>query len=157
MFKLGSFEKELASSMETSLISNRMENKFSFDKIAKVADYLSAAAELLDDTGHLVEADMVTKILAKLAGEESADENDASKNKTRFQTPEGWLSMEDMKERNPVVEDPDADLIAALEDLDENPLEQELFVEPKALASKEYLGFKSIASSLNNKLAKKKA
>ena len=155
MFKLGSFEKELASSMETSLISNRMENKFSFDKIAKVADYLSAAAELLDDTGHLVEADMVTKILAKLAGEESADENDS---KTRFETPEGLLSMEEMKARNPAeVADPDADLIEALEDLDEHPLEQELFVEPKTLASKEYLGFKLIASSLNNKLAKKKA
>lgn len=149
MFKIGSFETELASSMERGLVSNQLDNKFSFDKIAKVADYLSAAAELLDDTGHLVEADMVVKVLARLAGEN--DENQAFD-----------LSNEEidslLKE-----EDPEEIII--------EPLDQELFLTPKAPGSEplsvdfktqqifeapEYLEFKSIAEKINNKLAKKK-
>lgn len=148
MFKLGSFEEELASSMEKGLVSNQLENKFSFDKIAKVADYLSAAAELLDDTGHSTEADMVTKVLARLAG---AEDNNAS-----------YDLQEDYEDEE--IEVPDEIII--------EPLDQELFVAPKSspgndpldvdfktneiFEKPEYLEFKSIAQKLNAKLAKKK-
>ena len=148
MFKLGSFEEELASSMEKGLVSNQLENKFSFDKIAKVADYLSAAAELLDDTGHSAEADMVTKVLARLAG---AEDNNNS------------YDLQD-NEEDEEVEVPDEIII--------EPLDQELFVTPKSSPGSdpldvdfktneitekpEYLEFKSIAQKLTAKLAKKK-
>lgn len=67
MFKIGSFEEELVSSMNKSLISNQLENKYSFDKISKAADYIGAAAELLDDTGFISQANALTTILQSLA------------------------------------------------------------------------------------------
>lgn len=152
MFKLGSFEEELVSSMERGLLSNQAENKFSVDKLTKVADYLSAAAELLDDTGYVAEANMVTKVLAKLAGVEE-DENDAK----------GFM-LDEMTEEIP-------------EEIIIEPLEQELFVAPKMRPEgsipltvdeegnisedpsfqDEYLSFQSIASKLSKQLHKKKA
>ncbi len=151
MFKLGSFEEELVSSMEKGLLSNQAENKFSFDKLAKVADYLSAAAELLDDTGHIAEANMVTKVLAKLAGVEE-DDNDAKHHHKSEEIPEEIII---------------------------EPLEQDLFVAPKMrpqgriplvvdnkgnigedpeakfFGEDEYLKFKSLASKLSAKYKKK--
>ncbi len=156
MFKLGSFEEELVSSMERGLLSNQAENKFSVDKLTKVADYLSAAAELLDDTGYVAEANMVTKVLAKLAGVEE-DENDAKHH----------------VEADPWKEMPEEIII--------EPLEQDLFVAPKMrpegsiplvvdedgnisedpeakfFGDDEYLSFQSIASKLSKQLHKKKA
>lgn len=67
MFKIGSFEEEIASGMEKKLISNQLENKYSFEKVAKAADFIHAAAELLDDTGFHIEAKDLTDILEKLA------------------------------------------------------------------------------------------
>ncbi len=183
MFKVGSFEEELATSMERSLVSNRLENKYSFDKIAKVADYLSAAAELLDDTGYTVESEMVTRILAKIAG----DDNDASA--TMFETPEGFRSLEDMKpkhKKSPTLfETPYG--FKSMEEMKEesgdsviiDPLiEEELAVKPKHkgeiplvvdnkgnieedpeakfFGNDEYLQFQSIANKLAAKLHKKK-
>lgn len=67
MFKIGSFEAELAKSMEENLVSNGLENKHNFDKIAKAADFLNAAAEIFDDTGFHAEAEVITQVLEKLA------------------------------------------------------------------------------------------
>lgn len=67
MFKSGSFEDEIYRSMETKLVSNQLENKFSFDKIAKAADYLNAAASLFDKAGMYGEAAEVTEVLQSLA------------------------------------------------------------------------------------------
>ncbi len=67
MFKLGSFEAELAESMEKTLVTSQLENKYSFDKVAKAADYINAAAELLDDTGFASEAKVLTKVIERLA------------------------------------------------------------------------------------------
>jgi len=67
MFKISSFEAELAKTMEINLVSNGLENKYSFDKIAKVVDYLNAASEILDDTGFHDEAEVLTTLLEKFA------------------------------------------------------------------------------------------
>jgi len=67
MFKIGSFEDEIYRSMETKLVSNQLEDKFSFDKIAKAADYLNAAASLFDKAGMYSEAAEVTEVLQSLA------------------------------------------------------------------------------------------
>lgn len=67
MFKTGSFEQELAESMEQSLVSNQVENKYSFERVAKAADLLHAAAEIFDDTGHHFEAEVLTRLLEKIA------------------------------------------------------------------------------------------
>jgi hypothetical protein len=67
MFKTGSFEDEIYRSMETKLVSNQLENKFSFDKISKAADYLNAAASLFDKAGMYSEAAEVTEVLQGLS------------------------------------------------------------------------------------------
>ncbi len=77
MFKTGSFEKELMEGMSKSLIGNQIENKYSFDKIAKVADYLNSAAEILDDTGMYAEAELVTRLLEKIANSKKKSKNDS--------------------------------------------------------------------------------
>jgi hypothetical protein len=67
MFKIGSFEIELAKTMQTNLVSNKSEKKYSFDKITKAIDYLNAASEILDDTGFHNEAEVLTSLLETLA------------------------------------------------------------------------------------------
>lgn len=78
MFKVGSIEQELAESMEHSLVSNQVENKYSFDRIAKAADLLHTAAEIFDETGHHFEAEVLTRLLEKIANKGSAVKTAAS-------------------------------------------------------------------------------
>lgn len=68
MFKLESFAAELEKAMADNMVSNQVENQYSFEKVEKAVDYLNVAAELLDDTGHSVEAEAITRVLEKLAG-----------------------------------------------------------------------------------------
>lgn len=67
MFKIGSFEQEIYSSMKNKLVSNQLENKYSFDKISKAADYLNAAAVLFEKAGMYNEATDVTEVIHNLA------------------------------------------------------------------------------------------
>lgn len=67
MFKYGSFEQEIYSSMERSLVANQVENQYGLNKIAKAADYLNAAAELFDNAGMHDQAAEITNVLHKLA------------------------------------------------------------------------------------------
>jgi hypothetical protein len=67
MFKLGSFEGELAKGMETKLIARQTENQFSLDRIAKAVDFLNAASQIFDDTGFYAEAEVLTSMLERIA------------------------------------------------------------------------------------------
>jgi len=67
MFKISSFEQELMKEMQSRLVANQAENEYSFNKLAKAADYLNTAAELFDDVGMNKEAESVTRILEKIA------------------------------------------------------------------------------------------
>jgi transposase len=67
MFKTASFEQELMQSMSEKLVENQTENQYSYNKIAKAADYLNAAAELFDDTGLHKQAEVITQLLESLA------------------------------------------------------------------------------------------
>ena len=67
MFKYGSFEDELYRSMEKKLVSNQVEDTHGFNKLAKAADYLNAAAELFDNAGMHQQAAEITEVLQKLA------------------------------------------------------------------------------------------
>ncbi len=67
MFKTASFEEEIYKSMEKQLVSNQLENKHGFDKLAKAADCLNAAAEIFDQAGMQEEAADVTEVLQGLA------------------------------------------------------------------------------------------
>lgn len=69
MFKIANFENEILSSMESNLLANQADNKFSVNKLSKAADYLNNAADLFDDVGMNKEAEIVTKLLEKLAQE----------------------------------------------------------------------------------------
>jgi hypothetical protein len=164
MFKVGSFEEELAKSMERGLVSNRLENKYSFDKIAKVADYLSAAAELLDDTGYSVESEMVTKVLSRLAGVEE-DENDAKHQsfQPKHKSPVSYSDFENdyghgTPESLDAAEEADKVMLDMNpEEIIIEPLDLELEVPPREKKdSDEYLEFQSIATKLAAKLHKKK-
>ena len=67
MFKLGSFEEEIAKSMQEKLVSNQMEKKYSFDRITKAVDFLNEAASIFDDTGFNAEAEVLTRMIERLA------------------------------------------------------------------------------------------
>lgn len=67
MFKIGSFEEELAKGMEQKLVARQTENQFSFDRIAKAVDFLNAASQIFDDTGFYAEAEVLTQLLEKIA------------------------------------------------------------------------------------------
>lgn len=78
MFKYGSFEQEIYSSMEKSLVANQVEAKYGFNKLAKAADYLNAAAELFDNAGMHSQAAEITEVLQKLA-EQLSDKHHSHK------------------------------------------------------------------------------
>ncbi len=67
MFKSGSSSDEIYRSMEEKLSYNKLDNKYSFDKLSRAADYLNAAAELFEKAGMLKEAEAVTSVIRKLA------------------------------------------------------------------------------------------
>lgn len=67
MYKTGSFEQELYNSMEKQLATNQLENKYGFNKLAKAADLLNAAAALFEQAGMQQEAIEVTQVLQDLA------------------------------------------------------------------------------------------
>lgn len=69
MFKNSSFADEIYRSMEKTLVKNQTENKYGFDKLAKAADLLSAAASLFEEAGMVEEANEVTQVLQDLANQ----------------------------------------------------------------------------------------
>ena len=76
LFTTSSFELELAETMSKQLVTSQLENKYSFNKVAKAADYINAAAELLDDTGFATEAKLLTRVIERLASEDSIELSD---------------------------------------------------------------------------------
>lgn len=66
MFKVGSFENEIYKSMEDKLVANQLEEHHGFNKLAKAADFLNAAAELFDEAGMYSEAAEITEVLEDL-------------------------------------------------------------------------------------------
>jgi hypothetical protein len=66
MFKTASFEDEIYKSMEKNLVANQVENKHGFNKLAKAAECLGAAAEIFDQAGMQTEAAEVTEVLQGL-------------------------------------------------------------------------------------------
>jgi hypothetical protein len=69
MFKNSSFEEEIYRSMEKQLVSNQVENKHGFKRIAQAAEYLNAAAEIFDQAGMSEQAKEITEVLHGLAQE----------------------------------------------------------------------------------------
>lgn len=61
------FENEIYRSMEKQLASNQLEDKYGFNKLAKVADYLHAAAEIFEQAGMTEQAEEITEVLQGLA------------------------------------------------------------------------------------------
>ena len=68
MFKLGSSEDEILSSMQQSILEKDV--AYSSDKFSQACYFLQNAGSLFDKAGFQAEADEVTAILLKLAGEE---------------------------------------------------------------------------------------
>jgi hypothetical protein len=68
MFKTSSFEEEIFQSMEKQLVSNQLENRHGFQKLAKAAEYLNAAASIFEQAGMEETAEDITELLQNLAG-----------------------------------------------------------------------------------------
>lgn len=69
MFKYGSVEDEIYRSMEKQLVAKQVEDKHGFNKLARAADYLNAAADLFEQAGMSREAKETTMVLYSLAME----------------------------------------------------------------------------------------
>lgn len=67
MYKMGSFADEIYQSMEKQLVSNQLETKYGFDKLAKAVDYLNAAATLFENANMQEEASEIVEIINHLA------------------------------------------------------------------------------------------
>lgn len=89
MFKIGSFEEELAKGMEQKLVSRQTENQFSMDRLAKAVDFLNAASQIFDDTGFYAEAEVLTRMLEKIAA------NGLKKKSNSVKQASGWDDLTD--------------------------------------------------------------
>lgn len=69
MYKIGSFTDEIYHAMEKGLVANQSETKHGFNKLAKAADLLNAAASLFEQAGMQEEAAQVTNVLQELANQ----------------------------------------------------------------------------------------
>jgi hypothetical protein len=67
MFKIGSFEDELRSSMEKNLVANQVEKQYGLNKLAQAADLLNNAALIFEQAGMEEEASAITEVLLGLA------------------------------------------------------------------------------------------
>lgn len=67
MFKKVNYTNEMMKDMAKNIVANKLENKYSFDKIAKSIDYLNSASEILEDTGFEAEAEAIIRLIEKLA------------------------------------------------------------------------------------------
>lgn len=74
MFKSSSFEEEIYRSMEKQLVSSQLEETHGFNKLAKAADYLHAAAEIFEQAGMIQEATEITKVLQSMATDQLSAE-----------------------------------------------------------------------------------
>ena len=61
------FSTDIMSSMKNNLISNTIEDKFSFNKLAKAIDYLNDAAEIFDKNELYDQSNEINKVLISLA------------------------------------------------------------------------------------------
>jgi hypothetical protein len=68
MFKIGSFEDEICSSMEKQLVSNQLEHIHGFNKLAKAAEYLNSAAAIFEQAGMHQTSDDIIELLQQWAG-----------------------------------------------------------------------------------------
>lgn len=67
MFNDDDISNEIYKSMEKQLVSNQLENKYAFNKYAKIVDYLNQAANIFDKAGMQQEANEITKIMYNFA------------------------------------------------------------------------------------------
>lgn len=63
MFKTASFEEEIYRSMEKQLVSNQVEEKHGFKRLAQAIDYLNNAAEIFDQAGMTEQSKDITEVL----------------------------------------------------------------------------------------------
>lgn len=76
LFKYGSLEDEIMKSMETTLVKYQKDAMYGHEKLGKAVDHLAAAAEIFDDTGFNKEAEVLTKLIEKIAHESKSFEED---------------------------------------------------------------------------------
>lgn len=67
MFKQSSLEDDIFQSMEKQLVSNQLENRYGFNKLAQAAECLHNAAEIFDQAGMHDTATEVMTVLQNLA------------------------------------------------------------------------------------------
>jgi hypothetical protein len=66
MFKESSLENELYRSMEKQLVSNQVESRYGFDKLARAIDCLNAAAQIFEQADMSDISDDISQVLSSL-------------------------------------------------------------------------------------------
>ena len=67
MFKINCSADEIYQSMEKSIASNNLENKYGFNKLARAIDYLNSAAEIFENSNMASEADEIVDLMLSFA------------------------------------------------------------------------------------------
>ena len=67
MFKQASFEDEIYHTMEKKLVTNQLENKYGFNKLAQAVECLNAAAEIFEQAGMPETAVDIVQVVESLA------------------------------------------------------------------------------------------
>lgn len=87
MFKKADISAEIASSMESQLVSNALDKRAEqMNKFAKALDCLNVAAEIFDDLGLRKEAEATTSFLEVLAGKKKKKKPVSSKKKSKVKS-----------------------------------------------------------------------
>lgn len=68
MFNRASCEEEIYRSMEKQLISNQLENKYGFNKLARAAELLDKAAAIFEKAGMTETVEDISAVLESLVG-----------------------------------------------------------------------------------------
>lgn len=117
MFIKKSFVDEITASMERNLVDGAIDKLAAQEeKIVKAAEYLNSAAEIFDESGMTVQAEVITAVLESLAGKKDKKKKKVKnkKSKSKKLTSEkmvknleekGWVFDEDGKDDHNHSED----------------------------------------------------
>lgn len=72
LYKQSSVADEVMREMIKNLKLNQLENKHAFSKLATAIDHLAIAAEIFDNTGYTGEAEVLVRLMERLAEKKSA-------------------------------------------------------------------------------------
>ncbi len=113
MFTKRSNVNEIADAMQRQLVDGAIDKLATAQaQLVKAADYLNAAAEIFDESGLSVQAEVVTAVLESLAGKKRKGKKSKPKAKAKsktFKAPSSEKMVENLKHKGWVFDESKAD------------------------------------------------